>query len=78
MERKVTKEVKIGNVIIGGKNPIAIQSMTNTKTQDIEATVGQILKLENAGCEIIRCTVPDMEAAKALSLIHIWNRRTLW
>lgn len=69
MERKVTKEVKIGNVIIGGKNPIAIQSMTNTKTQDIEATVGQILKLENAGCEIIRCTVPDMEAAKALAKI---------
>ncbi len=69
MDRKLTKEVKIGNVTIGGENPIAIQSMTNTKTQDVEATVGQILQLERAGCEIIRCTVPDMEAAKALAEI---------
>lgn len=69
MERKLTKEVKIGDVTIGGKNPIAIQSMTNTKTQDVEATVAQILQLERAGCEIIRCTVPDMEAAKALAEI---------
>lgn len=69
MDRKLTKEVKIGNVTIGGANPIAIQSMTNTKTQDVEATVGQILQLERAGCEIIRCTVPDPEAAKALAEI---------
>lgn len=69
MERKLTKEVKIGDVTIGGKNPIAIQSMTNTKTQDVEATVAQILQLERAGCEIIRCTVPDMDAAKALAEI---------
>lgn len=69
MDRKLTREVKIGDVTIGGKNPIAIQSMTNTKTQDVAATVGQILQLERAGCEIIRCTVPDMEAAKALAEI---------
>ena len=67
--RMLTKEVSIGNVKIGGKNPIAIQSMTNTKTEDVEATVAQILSLEKAGCDIIRCAVPTMEAAKALSQI---------
>lgn len=61
-----TREVKIGNVTIGGGHPIAIQSMTNTKTQDVEATVAQIRQLTAAGCDIIRCAVPDMEAAKAL------------
>ncbi len=64
--RMLTKEVSIGNVEIGGKNPIAIQSMTNTKTEDVTATVAQILELEKAGCDIIRCAVPTMEAAKAL------------
>ena len=64
--RMLTKEVSIGNVKIGGKNPIAIQSMTNTKTEDVTATVAQILELEKAGCGIIRCAVPTMEAAKAL------------
>ena len=49
-ERKSTREVRIGDVVIGGNHPIAIQSMTNTKTQDVEATVAQILKLERAGC----------------------------
>ena len=68
-ERRRTKEVRIGDVVIGGKHPIAIQSMTNTKTQDVEATVAQILQLERAGCQIIRSTVPDMEAAKALAEI---------
>jgi len=68
-ERRRTKEVRIGDVVIGGNHPIAIQSMTNTKTQDVEATVAQILQLERAGCQIIRCTVPDMEAAKALAAI---------
>lgn len=68
-ERRCTKEVRIGDVVIGGNYPIAIQSMTNTKTQDVEATVAQILQLERAGCQIIRCTVPDMEAAKALTEI---------
>ena len=55
--RQNTKVIQIGNVSIGGGNPIAIQSMTNTRTDDVEATVAQILRLEEAGCEIIRCTV---------------------
>lgn len=69
MLRTQTKKVKIGSVTIGGKHPVAIQSMTNTKTEDVEATVEQILRLEAAGCEIVRCTVPTMEAAKALKEI---------
>lgn len=60
--RELTKEIRIGDRVIGGSYPILIQSMTNTKTQDVDATVEQILRLEDAGCEIIRCTVPDMEA----------------
>jgi len=67
--RRSSKEVKIGNVWIGGNHPIAIQSMTNTKTEDVKATVAQILALEAAGCEIIRCAAPTMEAAKAFSEI---------
>lgn len=66
MYREKSREVKIGNVLIGGGNPIAIQSMTNTKTEDVEATVAQILALESVGCEIVRCTVPTMEAAEAI------------
>lgn len=66
MYRERTKEITIGNVTIGGGHPIAIQSMTNTRTEDVEATVSQILRLEAAGCEIVRCTVPNDEAAKAL------------
>lgn len=66
MAREATKEIKIGNKVIGGGNPVLIQSMTNTKTEDVSATVEQIQKLEGAGCDIIRCAVPDMEAAKAL------------
>ncbi len=69
MDRNQTKKVKIGNVTIGGGAPIAIQSMTNTKTEDVQATVAQIKELTAAGCEIIRCAVPTMEAAKALSEI---------
>ena len=69
MYRNQTKEVRIGDVVIGGDHPIAIQSMTNTRTEDVEATVEQILRLEKAGCEIIRCTVPTMEAAKAIKEI---------
>ena len=67
--RMHTKVIQIGDRKIGGGNPIAIQSMTNTKTEDVEATVAQILSLEKAGCDIIRCAVPTMEAAKALSQI---------
>lgn len=69
MYRDNTKAVKIGNKVIGGGNPILIQSMTNTKTEDIEATVNQIKELTVAGCDIIRCAVPTMEAATALSSI---------
>ena len=69
MVRHKTKEVKIGNRVIGGDYPIAIQSMTNTHTEDVAATVAQIKQLTKAGCEIIRCAVPTMEAAKALSEI---------
>lgn len=68
-QREQTKVVQIGDRKIGGGNPIAIQSMTNTKTEDIDATVKQILALEKAGCDIIRCAVPMMEAAKALAKI---------
>lgn len=69
MYRNNTKTIKIGNCCIGGGNPILIQSMTNTKTEDIDATVAQILRLEEAGCDIIRSTVPTLEAAKAIGEI---------
>lgn len=64
--REKTKEIRIGDRVIGGGNPILIQSMTNTKTEDVESTVRQIHMLEEAGCEIIRCAVPNMQAAEAL------------
>lgn len=66
MTREDTKVIQIRTVKIGGGNPVAIQSMTNTKTEDVEATVQQILALEAAGCQIIRCAVPTMEAAEAI------------
>ena len=69
MTRNDTKVIRIGNCRIGGGNPVAIQSMTNTKTEDVDATVSQILALEWAGCDIIRCAVPTMEAAEALKEI---------
>ncbi|MGN0415134.1 MAG: flavodoxin-dependent (E)-4-hydroxy-3-methylbut-2-enyl-diphosphate synthase [Agathobacter sp.] len=69
MNRNQTREVKIGEHIIGGGHPIAIQSMTNTRTEDVAATVEQIHRLTRAGCEIIRCAVPTMEAAEALTEI---------
>lgn len=69
MTRNETKKVRIGDVWIGGGHPVAIQSMTNTRTEDVDATVDQILRLEKAGCEIIRCAVPTQEAALALGEI---------
>lgn len=66
MYREHTKVIQIGDRKIGGGNPVLIQSMTNTRTEDVEATVRQILALEAAGCEIIRCTVPTQEAAEAI------------
>lgn len=67
--RNSTKVIQIGNKKIGGGNPVAIQSMTNTKTENVAATVAQILELEKAGCDIVRCTVPTPEAAAALKEI---------
>lgn len=67
MIRKQTREVRIGNRVIGGQNPILIQSMANTRTEDVKGTIAQIQKLTAAGCEIIRCAVPTMEAAEALA-----------
>lgn len=69
MYRNHTKTVSIGGRVIGGGNPVLIQSMTNTRTEDVKATAEQIKRLEEAGCEIVRCTVPSMEAAQALSEI---------
>ena len=67
--RNETKKIRIGDRTIGGGSPVAIQSMTNTRTEDVGATVAQIQKLEQAGCEIIRCAVPTMEAAEAFAKI---------
>lgn len=69
MDRTQTRTVKIGDRVIGGGNPVLIQSMTNTKTDDVQATVAQIRELTEAGCDIIRCAVPNMKAAKALGEI---------
>ena len=69
MDRTKTRVVKIGDRVIGGGTPILIQSMTNTKTEDVAATVAQIQALTSAGCDIIRCAVPNMEAASALEAI---------
>lgn len=68
-ERRATRQIQIGSQQVGSNAPVSVQSMTNTQTQDVEATVGQILALENAGCEIIRVAVPDMDAARALKQI---------
>ena len=67
--RRVTKPVFVGDGKVGGDAPVSVQSMTKTDTRDVKSTLIEIKKLENAGCEIIRCAVPDMEAAKALKAI---------
>ncbi|WP_066499592.1 flavodoxin-dependent (E)-4-hydroxy-3-methylbut-2-enyl-diphosphate synthase [Abyssisolibacter fermentans] len=69
MIRKITRKIKVGNIYIGGDSKISVQSMTNTDTRDVDATVSQILKLEKVGCDIIRCAVPDIVAAEALKNI---------
>lgn len=69
IKRKNTRKVRVGNLFVGGDAPITIQSMTNTLTSDAEATVAQIIKLEEAGCDIIRVAVPDMPAAMAIGEI---------
>ena len=68
-KRRMCREVSVGNVKIGGNNPISIQSMTNTDTRDAKATIAQIKRLEDVGCEIVRVAVPDMEAAKNIGEI---------
>ena len=70
MERRKSRTIAIGQVTIGGENPVAVQSMTNTKTENIPATVDQIHRLTDRGCEIIRCAVPTLEAAQALQEIR--------
>lgn len=67
--RKNTKVIKVGNILVGGENPVTVQSMTNTLTKDIEATVKQIKALENAGCDIIRSAITDLEDARAIKEI---------
>jgi (E)-4-hydroxy-3-methylbut-2-enyl-diphosphate synthase len=69
MERKITKAVKVGKLYVGGENPIVLQSMTNTDTRDFKSTINQIKALEEAGCQLIRCAVPDMQAAEAIKEI---------
>lgn len=69
IKRRKTKKLMLANVAVGGDSPITVQSMTNTKTYDVESTVRQILALEKAGCDIIRVAVPDLESARAISLI---------
>ena len=69
MKRSKTKQIKVGNVLIGGQNKVVIQSMTNTKTVDVESTVKQILELENVGCEIVRVACPTIDDAKAIKKI---------
>lgn len=68
-ERRKSKEIAVGNIKIGGQNPIAVQSMTFTKTSDADATVKQILSLERCGCDIVRFSVPDEESAKSIDYI---------
>lgn len=70
MERRKSRTIAFGQVTIGGENPVAVQSMTNTKTENIPATVDQIHRLTDRGCEIIRCAVPTLEAAQALKEIR--------
>lgn len=69
LTRNKTRRISVGHVMIGGSAPIAVQSMTNTQTQNVTATVSQIKRLEEAGCEIVRVAVPDQEAAEAIQLI---------
>ncbi|MBQ9105193.1 MAG: flavodoxin-dependent (E)-4-hydroxy-3-methylbut-2-enyl-diphosphate synthase, partial [Mailhella sp.] len=67
--RNHTRQLKLGNVLIGGGAPVVVQSMTNTDTRDAEATLEQIRRLHAAGCEIVRLAVPDEAAAEALKTI---------
>ena len=67
VSRRNSKQIKVGDVLIGGGAPISVQSMTTTKTEDVEATVAEIQRLEEAGCEIVRITAPNVAAAEEYS-----------
>ena len=69
MERKSTRVIRVGNRLIGGDNPITVQSMTNTVTSDIDKTVAQIIRLEDAGCDIIRVAISNFDDANAIQEI---------
>ncbi|WP_032121578.1 flavodoxin-dependent (E)-4-hydroxy-3-methylbut-2-enyl-diphosphate synthase [Clostridium amazonitimonense] len=69
MDKRITRKVKVGNIYVGGDAPITVQSMTNTDTRDVKSTIEQINNLAKAGCDIIRCAVPDMEAAQSIKEI---------
>jgi (E)-4-hydroxy-3-methylbut-2-enyl-diphosphate synthase len=69
-KRRLSKQIHIGTVPVGGDAPIAVQSMTKTDTRNVKATIEQIKELEECGCEIIRCAVPDTEAAQAIKAIR--------
>ena len=77
MKREQTRPIKVANLQIGGQNKVLIQSMTNTKTKDVDSTVKQILDLENAGCEIVRVSVPDIDSAIAIEKIKKKIRETI-
>ena len=74
--RKTTKKIKVGDIFIGGNSPISVQSMTNTDTRDKKTTIEQIKRLEEAGCDIVRLAVPDLEAANALGEIKKSNKNS--
>lgn len=78
IKRRPTRQVMVGNVPVGGGAPVSIQSMTNTPTCDVNATVAQIHALEDAGCEIVRVAVPDEESADALKSIKNKSGFLLW
>ncbi len=69
INRKKTKEINVGNLKIGGDNPISVQSMTNTLTKDVKSTVKQIIEIENAGADLVRVSCPDKESTEALKQI---------
>ena len=69
INRKVTKKIKVGNISVGGDSPVSVQSMTNTLTTDIKATINQIHRLEEAGADIVRVSCPDEESTKDLKVL---------
>lgn len=74
-KRNLTRKINVGGVYVGGDAPVSVQSMCNTKTWDVEATVSQIKAMRAAGCDIVRLAIPDMAAAEAISAI---KERSRW